>query len=73
MPKKYIVCTKCKRILNKKELIHRENRDVCPFCGNDRFTTSFSNVFLIIKPEESNVAKTIQKKESGLFALTIEI
>jgi len=73
MPRKtYVVCTKCKRVLSRRELIFRDNRNICPFCGNDKFTTSFSNIILIIDPKESNIAKSIKKNKRGLFALTVE-
>ncbi|MCR8433116.1 MAG: DNA-binding protein [Crenarchaeota archaeon] len=69
---KYVACTKCKRILLRKELIQEGNKSKCPFCGNDKFASNYSNIVLILNPQKSQVARLLQKEEYGLFALTLE-
>ena len=69
----YIACVKCMRIFNRKRLIEQMGRLECPYCGSTRFTESFSGVIMILEPEESMIAKKVNKNEKGIFALSIEI
>jgi len=68
----YIVCTKCLRVFNRKRLIEQMGKLECPYCGNNRFTESFSNVILVLDPTKSILAKKLNKNEQGIFALSIE-
>jgi len=41
----------------------------CPKCSSAEFTDSPKGKILILKPEESEVAKNLKLKEKGAFAI----
>lgn len=43
----------------------------CPKCGSNEFTDSPKGKILILKPEESEIAKNLKLKEKGQFAIKI--
>lgn len=55
-------CIRCKFITTES---------VCPNCGSTEFSENWSGVVYIIKPEESYVAKLINAKKSGMYAIKI--
>ena len=43
--------------------------DKCPNCGSKEFTDSFKGKTIILNPEKSEVAKKLNIKEKGSFAI----
>ena len=41
----------------------------CPHCGSKEFTESFKGKIAILDPEKSEIAKKINIKEKGMFAI----
>lgn len=41
----------------------------CPKCGSDDITDSFKGRVIVLKPEESGIAKNLKLKEEGSYAL----
>ena len=54
-------CKKCKFIF--------EGLTKCPKCDSDEYTDSFKGRIIILKPEESEVAKNLKIKEKGNYAI----
>ncbi|MBU0893986.1 MAG: DNA-directed RNA polymerase subunit E'' [Nanoarchaeota archaeon] len=46
-----------------------ENGEKCPKCGSKEFTDSFKGRIVIINPEKSEIAKKINIKDKGNFAI----
>ena len=70
---KFLACIKCRRVFPRHDAYAKDsNRPQCPFCGSTEITDVFSNVVVILDPEKSRVAKELEKKERGVFALTVE-
>jgi len=44
---------------------------VCPRCKTANMSDDFSGLVIIIDPEESEIAKTMQIKEKGRYALRV--
>ncbi len=55
-------CKLCSTILE-------EGGDKCPNCGSKELTEGFKGRAVIINPEKSEVAKKLNLKESGNFAI----
>jgi len=55
-------CKRCKAI-------HESNK--CPHCESDEFTDTFKGRVYILKPEESEVAKNLEVKQKGKFAIKL--
>lgn len=55
-------CKKCKRIY--------ENADVCEKC-NEKLSQSFKGKIIVINPEESKLAKKLNIKEPGVYAIIV--
>lgn len=43
----------------------------CPKCGSEEVTDSFKGRLVIIKPDESEIAKNLKLKEKGNFAIKV--
>jgi len=43
--------------------------DKCPKCGSKEFTDSFKGKTIILNPEKSEVAKKLNIKEKGTYAI----
>ena len=52
-------CRKCKTIFEGQK---------CPKCGSDEHSDSFKGRIVILKPEESEVAKNLKFMEKGTYA-----
>ncbi len=46
-----------------------ESGDKCPNCGSKELTESFKGRVVILNPEKSEVAKKLNLKEQGNFAI----
>lgn len=55
-------CKQCKNVFEGTK---------CPKCGSEEFSDSFKGKVFIIKPEESEVAKNLNIKEKGIFAIKL--
>ncbi len=54
------VCKKCKIFVKGSE---------CPICKGKELTTSWKGIAIILNPEESEIAKKINAKVEGKYAL----
>jgi len=61
MPKRLMVCRKCKRFTTEK---------ICPFCKSTNLSTSWKGVVVILD-KESEVAKVLGLTEEGKYALYV--
>ncbi len=43
--------------------------DKCPACGSKEFTDNFKGKTIILNPENSEVAKKLNIKEKGTYAI----
>jgi len=67
MPKRklpYKACTKCKMLVDDKT-------EVCPNCGSREFSYEWEGLVIIIEPELSEVARLLEIKKAGLYALKV--
>lgn len=55
-------CKKCKVVFEGPK---------CPKCGSEEFTDSFKGKMIVLKPEESEIAKNLKLKEKGTFAVKV--
>ena len=55
-------CKQCKSIFEGTK---------CPKCGSLEITDTFKGRIMILKPEESEVAKNINIKEKGIFTIKL--
>ena len=53
-------CKICKRIFEG---------DKCPACGSKESTESFKGKTIILNPEKSEIAKKLNTKEKGTYAI----
>lgn len=60
--KKVKICKKC--------LIFVE-QDKCPICQGTAFAESFKGKIIMLKPEQSEIAKKVNIKKKGTFAIKI--
>ena len=56
-------CKKCKSIV--------ESGSTCPQCGNDEFSDTFKGKLVVLKPEESEIAKNIKIGKKGIYAVKL--
>lgn len=56
------VCKKCKIFIIK---------DACPICNGTQFVTSWKGRIVILNPEKSEVAKKLEFKKEGEYAIKI--
>lgn len=43
----------------------------CPKCGSEEFTETPKGKVIVLKPEESEIAKNLKLKEKGTFAVRV--
>lgn len=53
-------CKKCRVIFEGSK---------CPKCGSEEINENFKGKVIILKPEESEIAKNLKIKEKGTFAI----
>ncbi len=58
------VCKNCKLIITQG--------DVCPLCGSTSLTTKWSGYVVIMNFEKSELAKKLDLKVNGTYALSVE-
>jgi DNA-directed RNA polymerase subunit E" len=58
-------CTNCKMLVGKKEKF-------CPNCKSQSFSDDWSGIFILFKPEESQVAALLGIKKPGIYAIKIK-
>jgi DNA-directed RNA polymerase subunit E" len=61
MPEK--ACKKCRLIISQGE--------VCPICGSHELTTKWSGYVVVLNAEKSEIAKKLNIKVNGRYALSI--
>ncbi len=61
MPKK--ACKNCKTIYEGEK---------CPECGGKEFTTEFKGKIIILNPDQSEIAKKVNIKKPGTYAIKIK-
>ena len=44
----------------------------CPKCGSEDVTEGFKGKIIVLKPEESEIAKNIKIKEKGTYAIKVK-
>ena len=68
-------CRKCRKIIDeeftKDGKEKKANIKKCPICGSTSFTTFWKGYALIIDPENSDIAKAMDVKTSGRYALRL--
>ncbi|MFQ5920926.1 MAG: transcription elongation factor subunit Spt4 [Nitrososphaerales archaeon] len=57
-----LACRKCRAITTGK---------VCPVCKSSDLTPDWSGILLIVQPETSQVAKTLNITQKGKYALRV--
>ncbi|MFQ5920984.1 MAG: transcription elongation factor subunit Spt4 [Nitrososphaerales archaeon] len=57
-----LACRKCRAITTGK---------VCPACKSSDLTPDWSGILLIVQPESSQVAKTLNITKKGKYALRV--
>ena len=57
-------CRSCRYVLE-------EGGDVCPICGSNSFTTFWRGYVVILKPEQSEIAKKMGITKPGRYALRL--
>ncbi|MHA2502052.1 MAG: transcription elongation factor subunit Spt4 [Candidatus Kariarchaeaceae archaeon] len=63
-------CRKCRRIL-KDEEIQKDVSIRCPVCNSTDLSEDFSGRVIILRPDESEIAKKLGVKEPGSYALRV--
>lgn len=63
--KAFKACRKCRSLVPK-------NATVCPVCGSQDFTMEWSGVVIVIDPENSKIAKTLEIKTPGKYVVKID-
>jgi len=59
------VCSECKYVVRDKDF------RVCPVCGNDKFLDKYHGFVYIFDYDRSEVAKKLDIKTNGKYALRI--
>ena len=44
----------------------------CPKCGSEEITEGFKGKIIVLKPEESEIAKNVKIKEKGTYAIKVK-
>lgn len=63
--KPFKACRSCRYLVDK-------DMEICPMCGSKDFTDEWSGVIIVIKPEDSEIAKRLELIHRGRFAIKIE-
>ena len=61
-----VECTKCKKRFRAD---HLEDKEKCPKCESKEITETFKGRIVILDPEKSEIAKKVNIKEKGNFAI----
>ncbi|MEM4271826.1 MAG: transcription elongation factor subunit Spt4 [Candidatus Pacearchaeota archaeon] len=61
-----LACRKCKFIFEGPK-----EGAKCPKCGSEEIAESFKGKIIVLKPEESEIAKNLKIKEKGMHALKL--
>lgn len=64
--KSFKACLRCKALVKPDE-------EKCPVCGSTEFTFEWSGIVVIIDPEKSEVAKMLNIKTPGRYALKVGV
>ncbi len=67
----YKACRKCRKILEDNDSEGKETVKECPICGHNTFTTFWKGNALVIDPENSEIAKVMDIKTPGRYALRL--
>jgi len=67
----YKSCRKCRKIIEDEGLEEKETVKECPVCGGNVFTTFWKGNALVIDPDNSEVAKAMEVKTPGRYALRL--
>jgi len=43
----------------------------CPKCGSEDFTDNYKGRIIVLKPEESEIAKNLKLKDKGDYAIKV--
>jgi len=62
MVKRQYVCRNCRRFTSEK---------TCPVCGSTDLSASWKGLVIIMNPNESEVAKTLDIEAPGKYALYV--
>jgi len=62
--KPFKACLKCKALV-------RPDETKCPVCGSTEFTFEWSGMVIVLDPEKSKVAKFLDIKKPGRYALKV--
>jgi len=57
-------CKSCKFIF--------EGTNRCPKCGSEEITEGFKGKIIVLKAEESEIAKNVKIKEKGTYAIKVK-
>lgn len=67
-------CRKCRKIIEEVEINAKgkeESVKICPVCEGTNFTTFWKGQALIIDPEKSEIAKSMDVSVPGKYALRV--
>lgn len=60
-------CRQCRRILDAED----QQKQNCPNCGGNQFTTFWRGFVVVIDPEKSEIARKIGVENPGKYALRL--
>lgn len=61
MPHK--ACKKCKTVVNEGAK--------CPACGSEELVDSYKGKLIVLRPEESEIAKNVKITKKGTYAIKL--
>lgn len=64
-------CRKCRKIIEENDADEKDVIKECPICGGNVFTTFWKGMAVVIDPENSEVAKTMEIETPGRYALRL--
>lgn len=64
--KAFKACIRCKALVKPEE-------EKCPICGANEFTFEWSGIVVVIDPDKSDVAKLLNIKTPGRYALKVGV
>ncbi len=56
-------CKKCRYVTTES---------ICPICKNEDLSSRFSGVVVVFNPEKSEIAKKLEIKQKGEYALIVQ-
>ncbi|MEM0372050.1 MAG: transcription elongation factor subunit Spt4 [Ignisphaera sp.] len=62
--KTFKACLRCKALVKPDE-------EKCPICGSNEFTHEWSGIVIVVDPQKSEVAKILNIKTPGRYALKV--